>query len=246
MASSAKHPPSSTHYDLLIACTEPGCPVCRLSARSVKRYLENLFYESVNDPGTRDNLLKSLGFCSEHVNLLLNTRIADGLGASIIYENIVKVILREFPLELQSPSPSSSRQKGHSREIKRFISASSGLGPCIACEQRDASSERALHALQRSLGEEKLRLALQGSDGLCFPHLAQLLDRIEESDHVRFLLKLTRNKLKARGSEMAEFVRKNDHRFRSEGITREEALAWRKAMCMISGASITLTGEKHD
>jgi hypothetical protein len=59
-------------------------------------------------------------------------------------------------------------------------------------------------------------------------------------------MELTRIMLEKRGSEMAELIRKNDHRFRSEGITREEALAWRKAMCMISGASITFPGDKND
>jgi hypothetical protein len=72
------------------------------------------------------------------------------------------------------------------------------------------------------------------------------LERIQKPDYASFLLELTRTKLEKRRSEMEELIRKNDHRFRSEGITREEALAWRKAMCMISGASITLTGEKHD
>lgn len=225
---------------------QTGCPVCRLSARSVKRYLESLFYESVNDPGTRDKLIKSLGFCREHVQLLLNTRIADGLGASIIYENIVNVILRKLPDRLQPPSPGRSPSGEQSREIRGLISASSGLGTCAACEQRDESADRALHELGKSLGEEKLQSALQGSDGLCFPHVAQLLERIQEPDNVTFLLELTRNKLETFGSQMAEFIRKNDYQFRSEGITHAEALAWKKAMCTISGASITLTGEKHD
>jgi hypothetical protein len=45
---------------------------------------------------------------------------------------------------------------------------------------------------------------------------------------------------------MAEVIRKNDHHFHSEGITQEEALAWKKAMVMLSGVSINPTGDKHD
>ena len=178
MKSTTERPPSSSHYDLLLACKQTGCPVCRLSARSVKRYLEALFYENVNDPGTRDNLVKSLGFCDEHVRLLLNTRIADGLGASIIYENIVKVILRKFPQQHESSQSA--------RAIRGLVSASDGLGDCAACEQRDSSSDRALHELAKSLGDEKLRLALQESDGLCFPHLAQVLERVQKPEYIGF------------------------------------------------------------
>ena len=50
------------------------------------------------------------------------------------------------------------------------------------------------------------------------------------------MLDLTRARLEALQAEMAELVRKNDYRFQSESITESEGLAWRKAMCMISGA----------
>jgi hypothetical protein len=40
---------SSTAHDFIEACGESGCPACRLEQAYVKRYLDNLFYESVND-----------------------------------------------------------------------------------------------------------------------------------------------------------------------------------------------------
>jgi hypothetical protein len=247
MTSSQDLPPSFSYHDLLKACALTGCPVCRIGAQSVKRYLDSLFYEYVNDPGTRDRLVNSLGFCSEHIRLLLSTRIADGLGASIIYEHIIKTILRDFPDHSHKAAgvfPLRSMERA--RMIRKFVSASAGLGKCAACEQRAAASDRALYEMNKSLGEKKLRLALQESDGLCLPHLAQLLESTLEADNISYLLDLTENKLKSRQSEMAELIRKNNYQFQSEGITQDEALAWRKAMCMISGASITLTGEKHE
>jgi hypothetical protein len=50
------------YNELLEACRSPGCPVCRLSQRAVRRYLVNLFYENVNDGNLRAQLRKSLGF----------------------------------------------------------------------------------------------------------------------------------------------------------------------------------------
>ena len=237
-----KSPFPYSNHDLLEACAQTGCPVCRVGAHSAKRYLKSIFYEYVNDIDTRARLNKRLGFCEEHIQLLLNARIADTLGASIIYENIVKVLLREFP------NPSSSmptNPKEAARLISGFLSTAENNGTCVACEQRDAIIKHTLQEMSRALGDDKLQSALQGSDGLCFPHLSQLLERLEKPDDVIFLLNLTRNKLETRQLEMAEVIRKSDYQARSEGITHEEALAWKKSMCMVSGVSISPTGDKH-
>jgi hypothetical protein len=115
----------------------------------------------------------------------------------------------------------------------------------MACEQQDALCDRSLDEIRKTLGEEKMRDALQESDGLCFPHLTQVLERIKNTDDVEFLLALTKKQLKTRQTEMAELIRKNDHRFQSEGISEDEALAWKKTICMISGVSISPIGDKH-
>lgn len=228
MPSFKKRNTSFSQHDILKACTEPGCPICRLGAHSTKRYMKSIFNEYVNDHLTRDALLNTLGFCGEHVQLLLNTRIADALGASIIYENIANKLLRDFPVQTQE-----------------FQTASDSTEGCMACKQRNAVFDRSLDELSKTLGDEKMRAGLQESDGLCFPHLAQTLERIQIQADVDFLATLTRNKLQLRQAEMAEVIRKNDYQFRDEGITQEEALAWKKTMCMITGVSISPTGEKY-
>jgi hypothetical protein len=234
MASSGNANRPSIYFDLVNACRQPGCPVCSLSAGSVRRYLDGFFYELVNDPGARDRLLKSRGFCAEHARLLLGTRIADALGASIIYRHIVNTILENFPKPSSSPSPNPS--KDHARRIGKFIKASDAPGQCPACAHRAAVSDHALDGLSKLLHDESLQLAFQGSDGLCFPHLTRLLERVESPEDSGFLLGLTRNKLEDLQAEMEELIRKNDYRFQSEGITESEGHAWRKAMRMISGA----------
>ena len=238
-----KSPSPYSNHDLLEACTQTGCPVCRVGAHSVKRYLKSVFYEYVNDIDTRARLNKRLGVCEEHVQLLLNTRIADTLGASIIYDNIVKVLLLEFP------DPSSSTRtnpKEATRLISGFMNTAESNGTCVACEQRNAIINHTLNEMSKALDDENLQAPLQGSDGLCFPHLAQLLERLEKPDNVTFLMQLTREKMTTRQGEMAEVIRKNDYRTDTEKITHEEAIAWKKAMCMVSGVSISPTGDKHE
>ena len=108
----------------------------------------------------------------------------------------------------------------------------------MACEQQDALFDRSLDEIRKTLGQEKMRNALQDSDGLCFPHLTQVLEQIKSTDDIEFLLALTKTQLETRQTEMAEVIRKNDHRFQSEGITEDEALAWKKTMCMITGVHL--------
>ena len=226
--------------DLLNACRQPGCPVCGLTAQAVKHYLEALFYEFVNDPGSRDVLLNNYGFCAEHAGLLLRTRIADALGASIVYRNIIKRILEDFlrPSGASTAYTIPIRPREHLRFIGKLIGAPNTARRCPACGQRDAASERALAGLSKSLSNKELQLAYQGSDGLCFPHLNRLLELTPSPDDIKFLLDLTRSKLEGLQSEMTELIRKNDYHYQSEGITEAEGQAWRKAMRMISGAAI--------
>ena len=229
-----------SHHEFLEACSQTGCPVCRLGAQTVRRQLKSLFYEYVNDREMRANLVKSLGFCSEHTRLILSHKIADGLGASIIYEHLVKVVLREFPT-----SASSLQAKDLSRKVSSFVSASEGLGKCPACSRRDEVVSYTLGQIASALDNEILLDALEKSDGFCFPHLSQLLLQISKPADINFLLMFTKNKLEKRKAEMAEVIRKNDHRFQSEKITPQEAIAWEKAMTMLSGVSISPTGDKH-
>lgn len=232
---------SFSNHDLLDACKEPGCPICRLGAQTVRRYMRSLFYENVNDLKTRDTIAKSLGFCGEHSRLLLSARIADGLGNSIIYEHLVKVILRELPKNSSAGKPAELAKR-----LRKFISGNDSVGQCPVCARRDEFVESNVIQVSRSLDNETLRLALEASDGFCFLHLAQIFERTSKPADVDFLLTLTRQKLEARQGEMAEVIRKNDHRNTTEVISDQEALAWKKALSMLSGISITQTGERFD
>ena len=226
------------YYEFLEACNDTGCPVCRIGAQTVHRQLKSWFYEYVNDREIRASLAKSLGLCSEHTGLLLSYKIADTLGASIIYEHLVKVALREFP-------KSGSNAKELSKKIQSLVSASDGRGECLACKRRDESIDYTVHHIAGALDNQTLIKALESSDGVCFTHLSQLLVNLQKQGDVEFLLSLTKNKLESHQAEMAEVIRKNDHRFNSERITDDEAIAWKKAMTLLAGVSINALGKSH-
>ena len=48
------------------ACEQEGCPLCRLARAQERRWLWMLLWENVNDPGVRDRIAVSWGFCRRH------------------------------------------------------------------------------------------------------------------------------------------------------------------------------------
>jgi hypothetical protein len=56
----------SGFFNLFDALAEKGCAPCRLLAKAEHDTLDALLYENVNDPGTREAMSVSLGFCAAH------------------------------------------------------------------------------------------------------------------------------------------------------------------------------------
>jgi len=84
----------SMYFDLLDAMKKDTCPICFLVQKSEYRYIATLFYELVNDPGVRDKLRDSYGFCPRHARLA--KRVGKPLGIAIIYEDICATLIERI------------------------------------------------------------------------------------------------------------------------------------------------------
>jgi hypothetical protein len=232
--------PNLTAYQLLEACREPGCPVCRVEQRSVERYLDNQLYENVNSPKWRDKLRASLGFCHEHAWLAVNQRLGDALGFSIIYRDVVNHVLSNLDRgTAQAPRGLSTilRQvpEGARTLIENILSAMTPRKRCPACEHRDETTRATISILLEELKSSEMRDALQASDGLCLPHLRQTLEHVQDVTVSKSLLDLHRGKLERLRYELEEFIRKNDYQLIGEGFG-EERDAWLRAIAMVAGS----------
>jgi hypothetical protein len=138
----------NTYFELRDALGAPGCVVCRLSARSVRRYLEALAFESVNDLGLRAQLRGSRGFCNQHAWQMLE-EAREPYGAGIIYRDVLNACISD---------PGSS-------------------GECIACEAREASARRYLDALVDHAHEPEITQRLAQGGGICWRHFALAVSR---------------------------------------------------------------------
>src|SRR3954452_708877 len=120
----------SRNFELRYSLGLRGCVVCRLAARSVRRYLEALSFESVNDHGLRGQLRRQRGFCNLHAWQLLD-EVRDPFGAGIIYRDVLNECRR-----LVERAPAAEL---------------AGSGGCMACDAAARSSGRYLDVLGEHL-----------------------------------------------------------------------------------------------
>src|SRR5689334_8586897 len=138
----------NTYFELRDAIAHPGCVVCRLAARSVRRYLEALSFESVNDHGLRGQLRRQRGFCNLHAWQLLD-EVRDPFGAGIIYRDVLNECRRLL-------------ERGAAAEL-------AGSGGCMACDAAARSAGRYVDVLAEHLDGE-LAAPLIAAGGLCWRH----------------------------------------------------------------------------
>ena len=208
----------------------------------MERYLDRNFYENVNSPAWRDSLRESFGFCHEHAWLGVNKRLGDALGFSIIYRDIINSVLRELneddkPIRVSRRWMSSLGQisEGARKLMERLLTALTPRKRCPVCEHRDEMTRSVLSVLVGELENRQMTDALEGSEGLCLPHLRLALEYVKEVSVSETLLAIHREKLESLSAELGEFIRKNDYQAIKEGFG-DEGDAWLRAISMITGS----------
>jgi len=213
------------YFDLIEACSESGCPVCRISLELGRHYVDSILYEYVNDPGVRDEIRKSRGYCNEHAWWMLDVRGA-GLGIAIFQRDVVQTVL-----ELTEALPDGRNARQSAQELLKRLQPTA---ECPVCAHRRTMEDFMLDTLLQHIGEEKLAAALAGSAGLCLPHFSRALERVDDADTLKQLVALQWRTLTELRDDLAEFIRKNDYRFRDEGFGKEGD-SWRRAIGIVSG-----------
>jgi len=213
------------YFDLMKACSEPGCPVCRVSLELARHYVDSILYEYVNDPGVRDEIRQSRGYCNEHAWWMLDVRGA-GLGIAIFQRDVVQAVL-----ELTEALPNGRNARQSAQELLKRLQPTV---ECPVCAQRRTLEDFMLDTLLQHIGEEELAAALAGSAGLCLPHFSRALERVDDAEALKQLVALQQSTLTRLHDDLAEFIRKNDYRFRDEGFGKEGD-SWRRAIGIVSG-----------
>jgi len=204
----------SVYSDLLTACTQPGCPICRLEQDAVSRQFKNILYEFKNKPGTRQHLRENLGFCREHAWMILDSEIGKTLAFYLMQHNLLLTAL----LTLQSLE--KSRQKTPKlfsilwrrihKSAKPFKTAGrvpKSRNRCPVCEQREQLTLLISKTLENSLQDTTITDALVSSDGLCLPHLQLMLMQIKDEQTYKTLISTSFGKLEALRRDVIKLIR---------------------------------------
>jgi len=217
--------------ELTNACQREGCPVCRLLDKSVKRAMQALFYEFVNDYDTRQGLRQSRGLCAQHAWQAVDQHAGGALGYAIVYKDVIEAIIEGLPRDA-----GSGRQQGWRGRIQKAIKALRPSKGCPICAQTRAMQADILASLANELSNPDFVTALRVSDGLCMPHFLAALHTLKESESFEALLLIEHEKLAALQLELAELIRKNDYRF-SEEDWGAEGNSWRRAIRILYGSN---------
>ncbi len=213
------------YFDLLEACAQPGCPVCRLALQAGQRYLDSVLYEGVNDPGVREGLRQARGYCREHAWQLTN-QTGHALGVAILQRDVVETTLEQTAT---TPLGRHARQRA-----RRLLQRLQPTADCPACAYRRTTEDDVLRALLQYSDDEALAAALRDSAGLCLPHFRRALELVPDAGALHRLVDGQRRALARLRDELNEFIRKNDYRFRDEGFG-PEGDSWQRAIGIVSG-----------
>jgi hypothetical protein len=229
-------------YDLRDALAQPDCAVCRLTAESADRFLENLLWESVNDPSSRRRIRQAGGFCHQHAWMLVRTSAS--LGVAIITRDVLSSGLKTIEgAAFQPASAWSLRRVRAALDSGQPAAATSELvarlepqAVCPACAWVEKMESVYLGSLlDNLLGEDGLLAAYQSSDGLCLPHFRRALARVRREAVFEALVNAQQIIWERLIGHLSEFIRKSDHRFQGEPWG-EERDAWLRAVAALAGA----------
>jgi len=220
------------YHDLMRDLRHPGCPVCRGAGRAAWQHIDSILWEMVNDPGVRARLRGAHGFCREHALMALSVarEQAAALGMAIMYEDFLRHVREDAVRAVRSRARTSRRGRGRK---------TTGLDPhagCPACESAARVADNYLRILAAAPADREVGQAARGDQrGLCFPHLRHGLESVTSLEGAEHLLELFLHGEADLRRDLAEFVRKHDYRFRSEGLSRGEKSSWARAVYRLVG-----------
>ena len=207
-----------TYFNLLDALKEK-CPICFLVKKTIHKAMDDFLYESVNDPGVREKIKISSGFCNRHSWGL--HKLGDGFGQAIIYNDLVGTVLKQFQENNTTASIKAL--------VKQLNASQQSRGLCMYCKQEREVAERYISTFWESFDEPEFILEFKKAFGLCLPHLSVALNRSKDIKLSQSLVDIETNKLTELIKELKEFMRKHDYRFSKEGY-KKEGDSWERAI----------------
>jgi hypothetical protein len=205
----------------LIESSARGCPVCQRSAEAAMHFIAVFAREGVNDPGIRDELRRSLGFCREHA-MGAAAQVGAPLAMSIVGADLCDEVVRRIDAHraITSGGPCPACDIAATRE-RHDVQVIDGRALANVCPQRPRRARRRDlprgATVRGALSVGSLSSALRGDAAA--------------ADRQRLAYLLLRDRLGA-------IVRHHDYRFQADPF--DDCGATWEALALFSG-----TGPSH-
>ena len=237
----AKH---TVYHELLESLAVPGCGVCRLAVKAVKRYAAGIIYEYANDGKVQEDVLRARGWCNLHA-----WQLADQTGAAfdvaILYRSTLRRMLQIMKsYEAQEPQEDQNSPmtwlraavgSGDGDYATDLAEALAPEGPCPACRLRAQTEKAYLETLLEHIGDTDISVPFERGGGLCWAHYRLALEQKPTAAQLRALSGLQRAATEHLHAELQEFIRKHDHRYQNEPM-ETEGDSWLRVVAQISGS----------
>lgn len=216
---------SALYFEMREALQAGGCPICRLGRQASDSYLNALIHEGVTDPALRQDLRDARGLCHRHAWRLAHRR-GSTLGVAIVYHDVINTLART----LEEGGGSAGRRGGRQALAR-------SLGPsarCPACKLEEEAVPRAAKTLLAYQEDPDIAAAFVPAGGLCLPHF-QLTLGLAGDAQAQVLESRQLEVYRRLRDQLAELIRKHDHRFKDEPVSPEEASSWLRAVAAVDG-----------
>jgi hypothetical protein len=204
----------SVYSDLLIAFTQPGCPVCWFVERAEEAYLKELVTKKLDDQETRRRIREGLGFCNDHARFLTSNNLIDSLNLAILYHDILLNALMSLTGKNTVQRPPAQLSVWFDRLFRKKNSHADLLSvdkQCPACLERERATNLFLTRLEETGSDESISKALSTSGGLCLPYLFRAIEQVHNDEVKSILLTISSDKLEALRRDLTITMRNQEN-----------------------------------
>jgi len=205
-----------------------NCFLCYLENRFEQRYIDNYLSELVMDPGEREKVIESRGFCNYHFYKMFdfsaNPSSSDGHGMALILESVTEQILDDVKSQRQAKAAGSRRPRLHLKRGSYSITTSELLKTvahqvkCPACDHISTMIQiYTLDFLREVTEDEEILKLYDASRGMCIPHyvIASLVASRYEGfgPAVERIIDKQIQLLERTQTDLTEYIKKQDYHF---------------------------------
>ena len=235
------------YNELREAMAQTGCPLCRLLDQAANVQIDSMLWEMVNNPAIQEKIQQSRGYCRHHGWMMVRSGAA--LGITILMQAVFDTLLEVLDHHEHKQTGQTFQQIRHSLGLPsggataRLTNQLSPQAECPICMViKPIETGYTSTFVKHMAGANSLAPGYQQSDGLCLPHLQQVIKSAGPGKALEALLAAQQQIWERLRDHLAEFIRKNDYRFTHEPIGIEGD-AWQRALESLYGPAPKTPGQ---